>query len=284
MSRLARRFQDLSGQGRTALVPYLMAGDPEPEVTVELMHAMVDAGADIIELGMPFSDPIADGPVIQQAAERALSAGMTLGGVTDMVARFREKDSATPVIVMGYLNPVERMGGERFVENAARAGVDGVLIVDLPPEEAGPIAPLLRDAGLDPIFLVSPTTEDHRLRTLCREASGFVYYVSLKGVTGAGGLDLDSVAERLALIRAETDLPVGVGFGVRDAETARRVAGLADAVVVGSAVVQRIADWAQQPEHARDEVMTLLGELRSALDEGRDFRQQSPEESRKARS
>jgi len=269
MSRIQGRFARLHQQGRAALVPYLMAGDPSATATPALMHAMVNAGADLIELGMPFSDPVADGPVIQAACERALAGGMTLSGVLEIMRRFRQRDADTPVLLMGYTNPIERMGYERFARAAADAGADGVLTVDLPAAEGREFLDLLRGTGLDPIFLVAPTTPPARIREICAAASGFVYYVSLKGVTGAASLDVDEVARRLAPLREITDLPVGVGFGIRDADAAARVARVADAVVVGSAVVHCIADRDADVERARASVTTLLGAMRRAIDETR---------------
>ncbi len=243
MSRLAGCFGRLRNSGRTALVPYITAADPRPEDTVALMHTLVGAGADVVELGVPFSDPMADGPVIQAACERALAHGVTLRGVLDMVAEFRRRDAATPVVLMGYSNPIEAMGPQAFVEHAARAGVDGVITVDLPPEEAQAEGMLdaLDRAGVDPVFLLAPTTSEERIRRICAVARGFMYYVSLKGVTGAGHLDSGDVAEHLAIIRRHTSLPVGVGFGIKDADSAAAVAAVADAVVVGSALVDVIA-------------------------------------------
>jgi tryptophan synthase alpha chain len=267
MSRLQQAFRILRASHRTALVPFITAGDPRPEVTVEMMHAMVKAGADIVELGVPFSDPMADGPVIQAACERALKHKVSLSQVLDMVRDFRKQNQDTPVVLMGYANPVEVMGYEKFAKNAAKAGVDGVITVDLPPEESEGVLPHLRMAGIDPVFLLAPTSTDERIKKICAAASGFVYYVSLKGVTGASTLDLDSVAARLADIRKHTDLPVGVGFGIKNADIARQVGAIADAVVVGSALVQRIADLADNPHAAIQAVSALLIEMRSALDE-----------------
>ena len=266
MSRISPRMQQLRDAGRSALVPYIMAGDPDERQTVALMHAMVEAGVDMIELGVPFSDPMADGPVIQKAAERALDGGMNLRRVLGIVEQFRRDDARTPVVLMGYLNPVERMGYETFTEAAASAGVDGVLTVDLPPEEAEVLTRLLRAADMDPIFLLSPTTTETRMRAVCEVASGFVYYVSLKGVTGAASLDMDDVARRVGAIRAVTELPVGVGFGISDAQTAARMAAVADAVVVGSALVRRMEEHANDPEKMRDTVTALLAEMRQAMD------------------
>ncbi len=266
MSRIAERFAKLRAEGRKALIPYVTAGDPEPGVTVPLMHAMVEAGADIIELGVPFSDPMADGPVIQQACERALRHHTGLRDVLEMVATFRERDDETPVVLMGYLNPIEVMGYVPFAQAACDAGVDGVLTVDLPPEEGDDFLPIVREAGLDPIFLLSPTSTAERIARICASASGFVYYVSLKGVTGAANLDVAAVAEKVGEIRTHTDLPIGVGFGIRDAGSAARVAEVADAVVVGSALVNRIAAHAEAPERITAEVSTLLREMRAAMD------------------
>ncbi len=270
MSRIQARFRDLRQQGRAALVPYLMAGDPAPEVTLGLMQAAVGAGADILELGMPFSDPVADGPVIQAAGERALAGGMTLVGVLELVRRFRTRDRDTPVVLMGYVNPIERMGYARFARAAASAGADAVLTVDLPVEEAGEFPRLLREVGLDPIYLIAPTSSAERIRNVCAAASGFVYYVSLKGVTGAASLDIEEVTRRLRPVRAATDLPVGVGFGIRDAGAAARVARVADAVVVGSAVVRRIADGGHDTAAGQREVTELLAHMRQAMDDSRE--------------
>lgn len=277
MSRIAARFEALRAAGRKALVPYLTAGDPRPEATVELMHALVEAGADLLELGVPFSDPMADGPVIQAACERALRHGVRLRDVLEMVRRFRARDAETPVVLMGYLNPVEAMGAARLTREAAAAGVDGVLLVDLPPEEAGELDGLLREAGLDLIWLVAPTTSEARLARICEVARGFVYYVSLKGVTGAGGLDLRALDARLGAVRRHTGLPVGVGFGIRDAATAAQVAGLADAVVVGSALVARIAECGEDLEAGRREASAFIRELRKALDDTSDNLAQAAE-------
>jgi tryptophan synthase alpha chain len=266
VSRLANRFAALKRAGRTALVPYITAGDPDKRASVVLMHGLVRAGADILELGVPFSDPTADGPVIQQACERALAAGTTLTDVLSIVREFRIDDPETPVVLMGYLNPIHAFGIERFAGEAESAGVDGVLTVDMPPEEAEPLASLLRQHRLDPIFLLAPTTTGARIRRVCEAASGFVYYVSLKGVTGAGSLDVEGVAERLANIRGQTSLPVGVGFGVRDAQTAARLAPLADAVIVGSAIVSRIAAQQLDRERMLSDVSEFVLGLRRAID------------------
>jgi tryptophan synthase alpha chain len=266
MSRIQTRFEALRRDGRKALIPYVTAGDPEPGVTVPLMHAMVAAGADVIELGVPFSDPMADGPVIQAASERALLHHVSLRDVLDMVKRFRAQDAETPVVLMGYLNPLEIMGYQDFAQAAAEAGVDGVLTVDLPPEEAEFLIAALDEHRIDPIFLIAPTTSEKRIDRICSVASGFVYYVSLKGVTGASTLDIDSVADKLQAIRKATDLPVGVGFGIKDADSAAKIARIADAVVVGSAIVRRIGALAAAPDEIMAEIAALLAEMREAMD------------------
>ncbi len=263
-------FARARAAGRTALVPFVTAGDPVPGVTVPLMHRMVAAGADLIELGVPFSDPIADGPVIQRATERALAQGVTLTDVLAMVRAFREGDSETPVVLMGYLNPIEVMGYERFADAARDAGVDGALVVDVPPEEGQDLVAALRARGLDLVYLLAPTSDAGRIGRIGAVASGFVYYVSVKGVTGAGNLDVASVADKLAAIRAQIQVPVGVGFGIKDAATAARVAGIADAVIVGSAIVSRIEQLRDQPGQIADVVGEFLGELRTAIDSARD--------------
>lgn len=266
MSRIGQRFSALQAAKRKALVPFVTAGDPVPEVTVPLMHAMVAAGADIIELGVPFSDPMADGPVIQRASERALVHHVSLRDVLGMVQEFRGTDEDTPVVLMGYLNPVEVMGYEEFARRAAEVGVDGVLTVDIPPEEAEQFLTALSAAGIDPIFLVAPTTTVARMQRICAAAGGFVYYVSVKGVTGTAHLQLEPVAEKLAEIRRVTDLPVGVGFGIKDARTAFEVSRLADAVIVGSALVKRVEDLADRPGEIAQEVAGLLSTMREAMD------------------
>ena len=267
MSRIGSVFAERREQGRTVLIPFVTAGDPRPEDTVPMMHALAGAGADIIELGVPFSDPMADGPVIQRASERALAHHVSLHDVLDMVRGFRASNSQTPVVLMGYLNPIEAMGYEAFAEQAAAAGVDGVLTVDIPPEEGEGFVPAMKGQGIDPIFLLAPTSHRARIERITAAASGFVYYVSLKGVTGAANLSLDSVREKLAEIRACTDLPVGVGFGIKDAETARAMGRIADAVVVGSALVSLVEANAAAPDRAIDQVAGLLGQMRSALDD-----------------
>lgn len=269
MSRFAACFAELRAGKRSALVPYVVAGDPSKSATVPLMHALVKSGADILELGVPFSDPSADGPVIQAAQERALAAGTTLRDVLAMVKEFRAADPGTPVVLMGYLNPVEAFGPEAFAKAAEEAGVDGVLTVDMPPEEAEPLGGYLRGRGIDPIFLLAPTTDDARIRRITETASGFVYYVSLKGVTGAAHLDLGPVRERLARLRGLTSLPVGVGFGVRDAATAAALGQVADAVVVGSAVVSRMTEHREDPVRMTASVQEFVQGLRHAMDAAR---------------
>ncbi|WP_043532431.1 tryptophan synthase subunit alpha [Litchfieldella xinjiangensis] len=266
MNRIDKRFASLKAQGKTALIPYITAGDPAPEHTVGFMHALVESGADIIELGVPFSDPMADGPVIQKACERALAHGTRLTHLFEMVQDFRQTDTKTPVVLMGYLNPIERMGYQRFAEQAAAAGVDGVLIVDMPPEEADEIGPLMKSSGLAAIFLVAPTTSEARAATICGHGEGYLYYVSLKGVTGAATLDVDAVDRQLEPLRRLTDLPLCVGFGIRDGATAAAVGRIADGVVVGSALVNRIAEGADSPASIAPALKAVLSEMRQALD------------------
>ncbi|MBN2873373.1 MAG: tryptophan synthase subunit alpha [Halothiobacillaceae bacterium] len=256
---MAPLFQRLSIENRAALIPYITAGDPSAAATLDLMHALVEGGADAIEVGVPFSDPMADGPVIQAAHERALRSGLGLRGVLDLVAEFRNRDAQTPVILMGYQNPIEAMGVADFAARAAEVGVDGVLTVDLPPEEADELSAALRAPGLDSIFLLAPTTRAERTQAVASRASGFIYYVSLKGVTGASNLDTDALGDQLDRIRETCELPVGVGFGIRDADTAARVGAVADAVIVGSAIVRLIHERA---EAAGGVDATVLGEVR----------------------
>ncbi len=266
MSRIRGRFRELRRQDRKALIPFITAGDPAPSATLPLMRAMVEAGADLIELGVPFSDPMADGPVIQRASERALQAGVSLDDTMAMVREFRAVDDATPVVLMGYLNPVEVMGYEQFAGAAADMGVDGVLTVDLPPEEGHDLVQALQRKEIDPIFLVAPTTTPARIQRICEVASGFVYYVSLKGVTGSDRLDVGAVAGKLQAIRNVTDLPIGVGFGIRDAASAASISTVSDAVVVGSALVQKIEELLGQPDRMEQAVTSLLSEMRQAMD------------------
>ena len=273
-NRLAERFAELktqsNGKPKTALIPYVMASDPSPEITLPLMHAMVAAGADIIELGAPFSDPMADGPVIQLAAERSLQHNTSLFDVFSLVSEFRQQDDKTPIIVMGYLNPIEVMGYQVFAQQAAASGIDGVITVDMPPEEAAEYVPALKSQGLDPIFLLAPTSTRARIKKLAKIASGFVYYVSLKGVTGAATLDVSSVEQKVAEIRQFIDLPIGVGFGISDAESAAKVAACSDAVVVGSAIVKKMTlnDGKTEAERALiiKEISDILSAMRYAMD------------------
>lgn len=266
MSRLSATFSALKADGRKALIPFITAGDPHPSVTVGLMHDMVKAGANVLELGVPFSDPMAEGPVIQAACERALEHHVSLHDVLDMVKEFRQQDNETPIVLMGYLNPVEVMGYEAFAGAASEAGVDGTILVDLPPEEGSELDSLLKSKGIDPIFLLAPTSTDERMELICKQGSGFVYYVSLKGVTGAAHLDVQSVVDKVNQIRSHTDIPVGVGFGIHNAETAAQVAAVSDAVVVGSAIVKRVAENADNPKKISEEVCGLISSMRSAMD------------------
>lgn len=266
MSRIAQRFEALKQSNRKALIPYLTAGDPDASFSVPLMHAMVEAGADILELGVPFSDPMAEGPVIQHAMERALVHHISLTDVIEMVRAFREKDDSTPVLLMGYLNPIEVMGYENFVTRATDAGVDGVLLVDLPPEEAELLKKHATDRQLDTVFLVSPTTTDERIEIIAQASGGFVYYVSLKGVTGAGNLDIAQVINRVEQIKRHTSLPVGVGFGIKDAESAGKIATVADAVVVGSALVKLVEANQNSQAAAIKAVSRLIKSMRVEMD------------------
>jgi tryptophan synthase alpha chain len=266
MSRIATTFTALQREKRKALIPYICAGDPMPEATVDVMLAMARAGADVIELGVPFSDPMADGPVIQKASERALAKGIGMAQVLAYVKAFRAKDDATPVVLMGYANPIERYGVERFIAEAKAVGVDGVLVVDYPPEEAEAFAAQLKAAAMDPIFLLAPTSTDQRMAEVGRIASGYVYYVSLKGVTGAGHLDTAAVAAMLPRIRAHVHVPVGVGFGIRDAASAQAVGRVADAVVIGSRLVQLLE--AQTRDTLAPAAAAFIAEIRTALDQG----------------
>lgn len=266
MSRLKASFERLKAANKTALVPFITAGDPQPSVTVNLMHDMVKAGASVLELGIPFSDPMAEGPVIQLACERALKHNVSLTDVLAMVKEFRQKDNETPVVLMGYCNPVEVMGYKKFASAASAAGTDGLILVDLPPEEGSELLTELKANNIDMIFLLAPTSSPERMQLICEQASGFVYYVSLKGVTGAANLDVDSVVEKVSQIRRLTSLPVGVGFGIRDAESAAAVASVADAVVVGSAIVNRIAENQNDPQKISQQVCELLSCMREAMD------------------
>ncbi|MCC5886204.1 MAG: tryptophan synthase subunit alpha [Gammaproteobacteria bacterium] len=266
MSRLALRFGERIAADSSALVTYLVAGDPAPAVTVPAMHALAGAGVDVIELGIPFSDPEAEGADIQAGCERALLHKVRLRDVLDMVVTFRERDTRTAVVLMGYLNSVEAMGYQRFADAAAEAGVDGVILVNLPPEEADDLRQALHGRGVDLIFLLAPTTTDERARHVLSQASGFVYYVSLKGPTGSANLDVDGVRSRLDELRAMTSLPLAVGFGIRDGGTAQAVAGFADGVVVGSALVRRMGELAAQPDAIPAAAAAFASELRAAMD------------------
>ncbi len=266
MSRIEGRFQTRREEGRKALVCFITAGDPSADATLASMHVLVDAGADIIELGVPFSDPMADGPVIQRASERALANGAKLATVLDIVRRFRERDADTPVVLMGYLNPFESMGYESFAAAASAAGVDGVITVDLPPEEGADFIAALRTHGMDPIFLLAPTSSPTRIAYVCAQASGFLYYVSLKGVTGAANLDAEAVRAKVAEIKSVSALPVGVGFGIRDADSAAAIAAVSDAVVVGSALVERFERFGTDIDALHAELATLVGAMRAAMD------------------
>jgi tryptophan synthase alpha chain len=264
MSRIAATFARLRGSKRKALIPFFTAGDPHPDALVPIMHALVRAGADVIEVGVPFSDPMADGPVIQRSSERALKFGIGLRDILNKVAEFRRTDAQTPVVLMGYANPIEQMGAQEFANAAASSGVDGVLVVDYPPEEGDQLAQALAAADIDEVFLLAPTSSAERVALVARAARGYVYYVSLKGVTGAANLDLDDVAANVKRIKQQISLPVGVGFGIRDGATARAVAGVADAVVVGSRIVQEIE--ASTRENAAANVERVVRELRVAMD------------------
>jgi tryptophan synthase alpha chain len=266
MTRIAATFERLRQTGRKALIPYFTAGHPSREHAVPLMHALARNGADIIELGVPFSDPMADGPVIQKSSEAALALGVGLDDVLNWVREFRREDATTPIVLMGYMNPIERMGVETFADQAAQAGVDGVLVVDQPPEEAVTFVPMLRARGLDPIFLLAPTSTPDRIAQVGRLASGYVYYVSLKGVTGSASLNVDEVLGALPAIRAATGLPVGVGFGIRDGATAHAIAQRADAVVIGTRLIQEIDSAG--PAHAVDKAGAFIRTIRDAMDSG----------------
>ncbi len=266
MSRVDKVLKQLKDSGKKALIPYITGGDPEPSYTVDIMHQLVESGADIIELGVPFSDPMADGPVIQLACERALEHGTSLNDIFSMVRTFRESDQNTPVVLMGYLNPLESMGYEKFAEEASKAGVDGALIVDLPPEEAESFAPILKKNSLDAIFLIAPTTTEQRIQHICEHSTGYVYYVSVKGVTGSASLSTEEVAKKVEDIRRLSQVPVGVGFGIRDAESAANVAKVADGVIVGSVIVNTIAENAQDLNAIKDKVGKIVSSMRKEMD------------------
>jgi tryptophan synthase alpha chain len=265
MSRIAQTFAALKAHNKTGLVTFITAGDPSPAQTVPLLHALVAGGADVLELGVPFSDPMAEGPVIQRACERALVHGVGIRHVFDYVREFRQTNQHTPVVLMGYANPIERIGADAFIAQSREAGADGAIVVDYPPEECEEFAAKMRAAGLDLIFLLAPTSTEARVAQVAKVGSGFSYYVSLKGVTGAGNIDTAQVAERIAAIRRHVSLPIGVGFGIRDAATAKALAGVADAVVIGSRIIQEIE--ASTPEQAPAAVQAFVAGIRQALDE-----------------
>jgi tryptophan synthase alpha chain len=265
MSKIAKVFAELKAQGRKGLVPFITAGDPEPGITLELLHALVRGGADVIELGVPFSDPMADGPVIQRASERALSHGTTLKHCIEIVKEFRKTNDHTPIVLMGYANPIEHMGTEVFVKTSQEAGVDGVLVVDYPPEECEDFAHQCKQAGIDPIFLLAPTSSQERIDQVGKVAAGYIYYVSLKGVTGAANLDTKAVASIIPQIRAASEVPIAVGFGIRDAQSAVAVGQTADAVVIGSRIVQLLEET---PSSQRVQSLeNFLKDIRKALDQ-----------------
>jgi len=264
VSRIAARFEQLAREGRKGLIPYICAGDPAVELTVPLMHALARAGSDVIELGVPFSDPMADGPVIQRATERAIKRGVGLKQTLQFVHEFRRENATTPVVLMGYANPIERMGRELFAKEAAAAGVDGMLVVDYPPEECEDFAADMRAHGIDPIFLLAPTSTEERIDRVTRAGSGFIYCVSLRGTTGAGHLDVEAVARRIPGIKAMTTVPVGVGFGVRDAASAAALARTADAVIIGARLVETIE--AAPAGQAAAAAEAFLAPIREALD------------------
>ncbi len=266
MSRLEIKFSELRGLNKAALVTFITAGDPSPDITVPLMHALVDAGSDVIELGVPFSDPMADGPVIQAASERALAAGVTTTGVIELIRSFREKDNSTPIVLMGYLNPIEIMGYEDFASAIADAGADGIIVVDMPPEEGVELGGVLKAQGIDNVHLLAPTSTPDRIRLVCDDASGFIYYVSLRGVTGATTLDLGEVRSRLAAIRVHTNLPLGVGFGIDSPAAAAEVAEFADAVIVGTALVRIVAENSDNPGTLIRKASAFIESMSSAMD------------------
>jgi len=264
MSRIAEKFEFLSSSGRKALIPFVTAGDPNLDMTLDIMHTLVSAGSDIIELGVPFSDPMADGPTIQRSSERALAGGTGLNDVLNVVSKFRNSDQSTPIVLMGYANPIEAMGVQIFAEKAQKAGVDGVLVVDYPPEEGDELLSALQEKSIDAIYLLAPTTTDQRIQVVSKCAGGYVYYVSLKGVTGAAHLDLSAIAEKIPSIKKHVKIPVGVGFGIRDGETARAVADLSDAVVIGSRLVEEIEK--SDKNNVLKNVSTLIESIRVKLD------------------
>lgn len=265
MSRIQSTLAALAANNKKGLIPFITAGDPSPDLTVPLMHALVAGGADILELGVPFSDPMAEGPVIQRACERALKFNVGMRDVLDFVSEFRKTNTTTPVVLMGYANPIERMGQTAFVLAAKAAGVDGTIVVDYPPEECEEFAATLKENDMDPIFLLAPTSTEERIQQVAKFGSGFSYYVSLKGVTGAANIDIAEVSQRIAAIRQHVKLPIGVGFGIRDAATAKAVAAVSDAVVIGSRIIQELENTPR--EHAVEAVQTFIAGIRKALDE-----------------
>ncbi|HBC56942.1 MAG TPA: tryptophan synthase subunit alpha [Gammaproteobacteria bacterium] len=266
MSRLDARFASLKEQGKRAFITFITAGDPEPKMTVSLLHHLVAEGADVLELGMPFSDPMADGPVVQKANERALAHHMGLSQVLQLVVQFRQQDKSTPIVLMGYLNPIECMGFEKFAAQANAAGVDGLIIVDMPPEEADEVIQVFEEHDLAPVFLLAPTSSDARIQRACELAKGFVYYVSLRGVTGAQVSDYQEIADQVAKIRKYTSLPVGVGFGIRDGATATAMGRHADALVVGSALVNCVEKYATDPHTMKQAMSQVMRDIRAAID------------------
>jgi tryptophan synthase alpha chain len=265
MSRIQSTFSALAAQHKKGLIPFITAGDPSPQLTVPLMHALVAGGSDVLELGIPFSDPMAEGPVIQRACERALKFGIGIKDVLDYVREFRKTNTSTPVVLMGYANPIEHMGIDTFIQAAKDAGVDGTIVVDYPPEECEEFAEKMKANGMDPIFLLAPTSTEERIAQVARVGSGFSYYVSLKGVTGAQHIDTAEVAARLAIVRKYVKLPIGVGFGIRDAATAKLVSSVADAVVIGSRIIQELENTPQ--DKAVEAVKAFVSEIRKALDD-----------------
>jgi len=266
MSRISKVINSLESKGKKALIPYITGGDPKPEWTVSIMHSLVTAGADILEIGVPFSDPMADGPVIQLACERALEHEVSLDNILEMVKTFRKTDTETPIVLMGYLNPIEIKGYEQFALESAEAGVDGALIVDLPPEEADALVPFLKQNDLDSVFLIAPTTTEERIKHICQHSSGYVYYVSIKGVTGSATLVESEVADKVALIKSVTDIPVCVGFGIRDAESAAAISKVSNGVIVGSVIVNLIDENQHDLNTIQEKVSALVSSMRHAMD------------------
>ena len=263
MSKIQTTFLRLKSENKKALIPFITAGDPHPDMTVKMLHALVDSGADMIEVGIPFSDPMADGPVIQRASERALANNVGIKKTIQLVKEFRQKDSNTPIILMGYANPIEAIGIENFVALIKDADVDGVITVDYPPEESRDFVALLKKQDIDSIFLLSPTTEDNRIKLITEQATGFLYYVSLKGVTGSANIDINEVSERVNNIKKYSNLPIAVGFGVRDAETAKKVALISDAVVIGSRIISEVENSNQ--EDLLDNIRSLVSKIKKSI-------------------